>query len=132
MTIVLDAMGSDDCPKPEIEAAVTMAREYQEKIILVGHRDVIFKHASESDFAGLPVQVVHAEDILEMSEKAVKSAQQKPDNSMAVGLDLVKKGHADAFFTAGNTGAAMFNSLRKLGRIKTLGASGVDDNVSYD
>ena len=53
-----------------------------------------------------------------MGEKAVKSTQAKPNNSMAVGLGLVKDGTAKAFVTAGNTGAAMFNSLRKLGRIK--------------
>jgi glycerol-3-phosphate acyltransferase PlsX len=120
MPIVLDAMGSDDCPKPEIEAAIIAAKTMNEKIYLVGHRDVIFKYASESDFSGLPIEIVHAEDILEMGEKAVKSAQQKPNNSMAVGLQLVKDGEAGAFITAGNTGAAMFNSLRKLGRIKNV------------
>lgn len=120
MPIVLDAMGSDDRPIPEIEAAITFAKKTGEKIFLVGHKDIIFQHASESDFAGLPIEVIHAEDILEMGEKAVKSAQQKPNNSMSVGLALVKEGKADAFLTAGNTGAAMFNSLRKLGRIKNV------------
>ncbi len=120
MAIVLDAMGSDECPKPEIAAAIYAARHLNEEIILVGHRDVIMQHASESDFAGLKIEIVHAEDILEMGEKAVKSAQQKPNNSMAVGLELVKDGTAEAFLTAGNTGAAMFNSLRKLGRIQNV------------
>ncbi len=118
MPLVLDAMGSDENPVPEIAAAVEFTKKTGKKLCLVGHKDVIFKHCSESDFAGLPIEVVHAEDILEMGEKAVKSAQQKPNNSMAVGLSLVKEGKADAFVTAGNTGAAMFNSLRKLGRIK--------------
>ncbi len=118
MPLVLDAMGSDENPVPEIAAAVEFTKKTGKKLYLVGHKDVIFRHCSESDFAGLPIEVVHAEDILEMGEKAVKSAQQKPNNSMAVGLSLVKEGKADAFVTAGNTGAAMFNSLRKLGRIK--------------
>jgi glycerol-3-phosphate acyltransferase PlsX len=56
--------------------------------------------------------------MVEMTDKAVESARQKPNNSMAIGLELVKKGEAAAFVTAGNTGAAMFNALRKLGRIK--------------
>ncbi len=120
MPIVLDAMGSDDCPRPEIEAAMLAAGSLNEKIFLVGHRDVILRHASERDFSGLPIEIVHAEDILEMGEKAVKSAQQKPNNSMAVGLQLVKEGKAGGFITAGNTGAAMFNSLRKLGRIPNV------------
>lgn len=118
MPLVLDAMGSDENPVPEIAAAIEYTKKTGNKLYLVGHKDEIFKHCSESDFAGLPIEVVHAEDILEMGEKAVKSAQQKPNNSMAVGLTLVKEGKADAFVTAGNTGAAMFNSLRKLGRIK--------------
>ena len=118
MPIVLDAMGSDDHPVPEIAAAIEFAKNTGEKIFFVGNKDVIFKHASESDFAGLPIEIVHAEDILEMGEKAVKSSQAKPNNSMAIGLSLVKEGKAQAFVTAGNTGAAMFNSLRKLGRIK--------------
>ncbi len=120
MPIVLDAMGSDDCPKPEIEAAKIAAATLNEKIYLVGNRDVIFQNASEQDFSGLPIEIVHAADILEMGEKAVKSAQQKPNNSMAVGLQLVKDGAAGGFITAGNTGAAMFNSLRKLGRIPNV------------
>lgn len=120
MAIVLDAMGSDDHPIPEIEAAITFAKDTNEKVFLVGREDVIFQHAAESDFQGLPIEIVHAEDVLEMGEKAVKSAQQKPNNSMAVGLTLVKEGKAGAFVTAGNTGAAMFTSLRKLGRIKNV------------
>ncbi len=118
MPIVLDAMGSDDHPVPEIAAAIEFAKNTGEKVFFVGNKDVIFKHASESDFAGLPIEIVHAEDILKMGEKAVKSSQAKPNNSMAIGLTLVKEGKANAFVTAGNTGAAMFNSLRKLGRIK--------------
>ena len=118
MPIVLDAMGSDDHPVPEIAAAIEFAKTTGEKVYFVGNKDVIFQHCSESDFAGLPIEIVHAEDILEMGEKAVKSTQAKPNNSMAIGLGLVKDGTAKAFVTAGNTGAAMFNSLRKLGRIK--------------
>ena len=77
MAIVLDAMGSDDCPQPEIEAAIYAAKNLNESIILVGHKDIIREHVSESDFAGLPIEIVHAEDILEMGEKAVKSASGK-------------------------------------------------------
>ena len=118
MSIVLDAMGSDDHPIPEIAAAIEFAKTTGEKIYFVGNKDIIFKHASESDFAGLPIEIVHAEDVLEMGDKAVKSTKAKPNNSMAIGLNLVKNGTADAFVTAGNTGAALFNSLKTLGRIK--------------
>ena len=118
MPIVLDAMGSDDHPVPEIAAAIEFAKTTGEKIYFVGNKDAIFKHASESDFAGLPIEIVHAEHVLEMGEHPVEATRKKPDNSMAVGLKLVKAGTADAFVTAGSTGAALFNSIRTLGRIK--------------
>lgn len=123
MPIVLDAMGSDDHPIPEIAAAIEFAKKTGEKVYFVGNKDVIFQHASESDFAGLPIEIVHAEHVLEMHDHPVEATKAKPDNSMAVGLKLVKAGSASAFVTAGNTGAANFNSLRTLGRIKGVARS---------
>jgi glycerol-3-phosphate acyltransferase PlsX len=64
------------------------------------------------------VTIEDAPDVLEMTDKPVEAAKKKPKNSMAVGLDLIKSGQGSAFVTAGNTGGAMFNALRKLGRIK--------------
>jgi phosphate acyltransferase len=118
MAIVLDAMGSDQHPEPEIQAAVRAAELYGEEIILVGNQDLIAARLKTVNTKNLPVRVIHAPDVLEMGDKAVASAQKKPNNSMAVGLELVKHGDAQAFVTAGNTGAAMFVALRKLGRIK--------------
>jgi len=118
MAIVLDAMGSDAHPEPELQAAVRAAELYQEEIILVGNQDLLADKLTALNGKKLPVRIVHAPDVLEMGDKAVASAQKKPNNSMAVGLDLVKNGEAQAFVTAGNTGAAMFVALRKLGRIK--------------
>jgi glycerol-3-phosphate acyltransferase PlsX len=118
MAIVLDAMGSDDHPEPELQAAVQAAEMYQEKIFLVGNQEVLAERLKALNTKSLPVQIIHAPDILEMGDKAVASAQKKPNNSMAVGLEMVKNGEAKAFVTAGNTGAAMFVALRKLGRIK--------------
>jgi phosphate acyltransferase len=118
MAIVLDAMGSDQHPEPEIQAAVRAAELYGEEIILVGNQDLVAARLKTVNTKNLPVRVIHAPDVLEMGDKAVASAQKKPNNSMAVGLELVKHGDAQAFVTAGNTGAAMFVALRKLGRIK--------------
>jgi phosphate acyltransferase len=118
MTLVLDAMGSDDHPDPEVQAAVIAAELYGEEIILVGNQHQLERKLAAANTKNQPVRIVHAPDILEMGDKAVASAQKKPNNSMAVGLELVKTGEAKAFITAGNTGAAMFVALRKLGRIK--------------
>ncbi|HEY9076970.1 MAG TPA: phosphate acyltransferase PlsX [Anaerolineaceae bacterium] len=118
MKIVLDAMGSDDYPTPEIEAALNYAREFKEEIILVGNQDIVGPRLQAANLANLPVRLVHAPDVLEMADKAVDGARRKPQNSMAVGMELVKTGEGSAFVTAGNTGGAMFNALRTLGRIK--------------
>jgi glycerol-3-phosphate acyltransferase PlsX len=117
MTIVLDAMGSDQYPDPEIEASVRAAELFNQEIILVGDQNILEQKLASANPQKLPVRIVHAPDVLEMGEKAVESSKKKPLNSMAVGLDLIKKGEAQAFVTAGNTGAAMFNALRKLGRL---------------
>jgi phosphate acyltransferase len=117
MTIVLDAMGSDNHPDPEIEGAVKAAELYKEEIILVGPEDILAPKLAKLNTTSLPIQIHHAPDVIEMSDKVVETSRKKPLNSMAVGCDLVKDGQADAFVTAGNTGAAMFNGLRKLGRI---------------
>jgi phosphate acyltransferase len=118
MAIVLDAMGSDRYPLPEVEAAVAGARLFQEEIILVGNEDIVKPALDKVNPGNLPIRLVHAPDILEMGDKPVDSARKHPLNSMAVGLDLVKKGEAQAFVSAGNTGGVMFNALRVLGRIK--------------
>ncbi len=119
MTIILDAMGSDHYPDPEIQAAVMTAREYSsDEIILVGDENLIIPKLKALNAQNLPIKVEHAPDLVEMGEKPVEAAKRKPRNSMAVGLNLVKEGRGDAFVTAGNTGAAMFNALRILGRIK--------------
>ncbi|MDZ4159335.1 MAG: phosphate acyltransferase PlsX [Anaerolineaceae bacterium] len=118
MAIVLDAMGSDAHPDPEIQAAIRAAELFNEEIILTGHRDLLESKLAVMNIRRLPVRIEHAPDMLEMGEKAVESSRQKPLNSMAVGMELIKQGKAGAFVTAGNTGAAMFNALRKLGRLR--------------
>lgn len=118
MTIILDAMGSDDYPLPEIQGAIQAAQDFGEEIILVGDEALIAPRLAELNTVGAPVHIEHAPDILEMGDKPVEAARKKPLNSMAVGLRLVKEGRGQAFVTAGNTGGAMFNGLRVLGRIK--------------
>ncbi len=118
MTIILDAMGSDAYPDPEVQAAVEAAEMYKEEIILVGNRAILEPKLKILNTKGVPVTIYHAPDVLEMADKVVDGTRKKPQNSMAVGLELVKSGAGQAFVTAGNTGGAMFNALRILGRIK--------------
>ena len=120
--IVVDAMGSDKYPTPDVEGAVMAAREYGVDIILVGDASKIQPVLDSSNAANLPIRVINAPEMLTMHDKGedlvMKARHKEAGNSMAVGLDLVKNGEADAFVTAGNTGAAMVTSLFRLGRIR--------------
>ena len=117
MTIVLDAMGSDDRPDPEVQAAITASNQLDEKILLVGPEPIL-----KEKLAALPgdkskVQIVHAPEALDMSDHIVE-ARAKKQNSMRIGMELVKAGEADAFVTAGNTGMAMYYAKKTFGDIK--------------
>ncbi|MBA3074083.1 MAG: phosphate acyltransferase PlsX [Anaerolineae bacterium] len=119
MTIILDAMGSDDYPEPEILAAIEL-QKMGEDVLLVGSQEIIKQHQSKLGLDHIKLQVFDAPDIVEMTDKPVESARKKPNNSMAVGLNLVKEGKAEAFVTAGNTGAAYFNSVTILKRLSGI------------
>ena len=120
--IVVDAMGSDNYPTPDVEGAVMAAREYGVEVILTGDASKIEPILNAKGATSLPIRVVHAPEMLTMHDKGedlvMKARHKGAQNSMAVGLDLVKSGEADAFVTAGNTGAAMVTSLFRLGRIR--------------
>ena len=124
--IVVDAMGSDNYPTPDVEGAVMAAREYGVEIILTGDasriQPILDEAYARADAKGLPIRVAHAPEMLTMKDKGddlvMKARHKDAQNSMAVGYDLVKNGEADAFVTAGNTGAAMVTALFRLGRIR--------------
>jgi phosphate acyltransferase len=125
MTIILDAMGSDQYPDPEIQGALTAAERFGEEIILVGDAELLRPKLEALNKKNLPVVIEHAPDVLEMGEKAVEDTRKKPNNSMAVGMRLLKAGRGQAFVSAGNTGGAYFNAMRVLGRIKGVQRAGL-------
>ena len=119
--IVVDAMGSDTYPLPDVEGAVLAAREYGIEIILVGDEQIIKPELMKYQTSGLKINIVHAPEMLTMEDKGMalvlKARRPNSRNSMAVGIDLVKNGEADAFVTAGNTGAATVTAYFRLGTI---------------
>jgi glycerol-3-phosphate acyltransferase PlsX len=116
MAIILDAMGSDEYPVPEILASMELVNQ-EEKVILVGKKDLILEKLKNLNITDFSTLIVDAPDIVEMTDKPVESFRQKPNNSMAVGLRMVQQGEGDAFVTAGNTGAAAFNAITILRRL---------------
>ena len=115
-TIVLDAMGTDDRPSPELEASILATNSLDVDLILVGDEVNL-----TTGLAALPgeksrIRIVHAPESLEMSDH-IQEARAKKQNTMQVGMDLVKNGEAQGFVTAGNTGMAMYFATRTFGLI---------------
>ncbi|MFY9951578.1 MAG: phosphate acyltransferase PlsX [Candidatus Sulfotelmatobacter sp.] len=116
--IALDAMGSDRAPKPEIEGAIHAARNYGVRVLLVGPEEIIKAELDRHPSAArLPLEIVHASEVITMEDKAVQAVRAKRDSSIRVGLRLVREGQADGFVTAGNTGAAMASAKMVLGAL---------------
>jgi glycerol-3-phosphate acyltransferase PlsX len=127
--IVVDAMGSDDFPIPDVLGAVMAAREYGVEIILVGDESKIGPVLAAQNPGTLPIRVVHAPEMLTMEDKGMalvlKARRPNSKNSMAIGIDLVKNGQAEAFVTAGNTGAASVTAYFRLGTIPGVDRPGL-------
>ena len=118
MRIVLDAMGGDDAPEVTVEGGVWAAREYGIEVVMVGRQDVLEAELARHETSHLSLSVVHASQVLEMEDEPASAAKTKRDCSMVVGMDLVKRGEAEGFYSAGNSGGVMAVALFRLGRIK--------------
>lgn len=118
--IALDAVGGDYGAKPNVLGALKAAKELQTEVILVGDETVLRKELSELGYSDLPnhISIVHAPDIIDMGADPSIECKNKPGASIVVCADLVRQKKADAFVSAGHSGAAMVASLFKLRRIK--------------
>jgi glycerol-3-phosphate acyltransferase PlsX len=120
--IVLDAMGSDKAPDPEIRGAILACRQLDVRVHLVGPEDLLRPKLREC-LKGYgraerpPVFLVQASEWISMEDKAALAVRSKRDSSMRVGLKMVREGRAAGFVTAGNTGAAMATAKMVLGSL---------------
>lgn len=117
MRIVVDAMGSDHSPGVDVEGAVRAARRFGEEVILVGRQEEIARELAQHDTEGLTLSIVHASQVVEMSEHPGRAVRNKHDSSVVVGMRLVRDGKADAFVSAGNSGGVLASALAGAGRI---------------
>ena len=120
MKIVVDAMGGDHAPAVVVEGAVQAARDLDLEIILVGRQEAVQPELAKYDTAGLAISLHHASQVIEMDEHPAAAVKAKKDSSMVVAMEFVKRGEADAFFTAGNSGGALAAALFRLGRIRGI------------
>lgn len=114
MRIALDAMGTDQAPRSEIEGAAAALRDLdpEVEILLVGDSDAIEQRLREvGPYPEDRLQVVHASERIGPEEAPASAVRRKTDSSIAKGIRLQQQGQADAFVSAGSTGAVMAASL---------------------
>lgn len=117
--IVLDAMGGDNAPEQVVQGALMAAGGLGVELILVGRTEAI-QPELDGTRETPNLRVVDARDVIDMHEHPTDAVRAKPGASINVGLRLVREGEADAFITAGNTGAAMTAALLQLGRVRGI------------
>lgn len=119
ITIAVDAMGGDNAPSEIVKGSVLAIQDKKDiKVILVGKEDVILKELSEYDYDKERISVVPAEEIITNNEAPVLAIRRKKNSSIVVALNLVKNGEADAFVSAGSTGAVLAGGQLIVGRIE--------------
>ena len=120
LRIALDAMGGDYAPEREIEGALRAVQtsKGQLEVVLVGDEKVIHRHLSATRSKSPSISVVHASQVIGMEDSPTAALKQKKDSSLSVGMRLHQEGKADAFVSAGNTGAVLSAATLILGRIR--------------
>jgi len=120
VTVALDAMGGDHAPQATVQGAVLALRDDPDlAVLLVGDEARLRSELGRHGHAER-LEVVHASEVVAMDEAPARAVRARPDNSMSVGMRLVRAGRAAAFATAGNTGAALASALFELGRIRGI------------
>jgi glycerol-3-phosphate acyltransferase PlsX len=117
MRIVLDAIGGDHAPAAAVAGAVQAARLLNIEVVLVGPAEQVRAELAQHDTTGLQLSVEDAPELIEMDEHPVQAVRRKKRSSIAVGMRLVRDGEADAFVSAGHSGAVMAGAIFVLGRI---------------
>lgn len=120
--IGIDAMGGDFGPSVVIDGAALAFREMpgQFRLTLVGDESEIRQSLKRARAEGLPIDVVHASERIEMAEKAAAAVRRKSQSSLGILAQLHKEGRVDALFSAGNTGAVVATALIGLGRLESV------------
>src|SRR5947207_6605731 len=113
-------MGGDHGPAAVVERAPAAVREFGASVILVGDRDAIEREIARLHAGGLALEIRHASQVVGMAESPSQALRRKRDSSLRVAAELVRDGHASAFISAGNTGAAMAIAMFVIGVLRGI------------
>ncbi|MBA4698999.1 MAG: phosphate acyltransferase PlsX [Ruminococcus sp.] len=117
--VALDAMGGDNAPGEIIRGAVEAVKQRGDiKVLLTGQEALLKKTLSEYTYPKDQIEVVNAAEVIETAEAPVMAIRRKKDSSLVVAMNLVKNGEADAFVSAGSSGAILVGGQVLVGRIK--------------
>lgn len=119
VVVALDAMGGDNAPKEIVKGGLlALQRNANVKVKLVGVKEVIEKELDGKEYPKDRLEIVNATEVIETGDHPVESIRKKKDSSIVVAMNLVKQKEADAFVSAGSTGAVLVGGQVIVGRIK--------------
>lgn len=117
--VVVDAMGGDNAPGEIVKGAVEALTESKDIFIyLLGMEEAVKQELSKYTYDQDRVEVVACSEVIEMAEPPVNAIRKKKDSSIVKGMHMVREGQADAFVSAGSTGAVLVGGQVLVGRIK--------------
>lgn len=116
--VVLDAMGGDNAPQEPVKAAVDAVKARDDiKVFLVGQQDIVNAELQKYEYPKDKIEVVDAPEVIEMAEPPVLAIRKKKQSSIVVGMNMVKNKEADAFVSAGSSGAILVGGQVIVGKI---------------
>ena len=119
--VAVDAMGGDNAPTEIVKGAIDAVNSCDDiKVILVGMEDVVNQELSKYEYNKDKIEVVNATEVIQTEEPPVNAIRRKKDSSIVVAMNLVKNNQADAFVSAGSSGAVLVGGQLIVGRIKGI------------
>ena len=119
VNVAVDAMGGDNAPGEIVKGAIEAINENKNvKVFLVGKEPLILEELKKYTYDRSQLEVVHAEEVIEMAEPPVMAIRKKKDSSIVKGMNMVKSGTCDAIVSAGSSGAILVGGQLIVGRIK--------------
>ncbi|QCX32239.1 phosphate acyltransferase PlsX [Caloramator sp. E03] len=120
MKIIVDAMGGDNAPEEVVKGAYLASNEFNIDIVLVGDKEKIEKVFNDNNISTNKIEIVHTTEVITNNDSPTLSIRRKKDSSIVVGMKLLKEKKADAFISAGSTGAILAGGLFIVGRIEGI------------
>lgn len=117
--VALDAMGGDNAPVEMVKGAVEAVQKRNDiQVLLTGKEEILKEELAKYTYPDEKIHIVNATEVIETAEPPVKAIRSKKDSSLVTAMKLVRNGEADAFVSAGNSGAVLVGGQLLVGKIK--------------